>query len=86
MYKPRLQSEKNAVTGVPLGTEAFRERLAYALNYELSQLFTKSNIPLVDFGVPPTRIIDFTHKLFGKNNKIGSLQKYRKNCVTLYNP
>lgn len=86
VYKPRLQSEKNAVTGVPSGTEAFRERLAYALNYELSQLFTKSNIPLVDFGVPPTRIIDFTHKLFGKNNKTGSLQKYRKNCVTLYNP
>ena len=85
VYKPRLQSEKERVAGVTAGTEAFRERLAYALNYELSQLFTESNIPLVDFGIPPTRIMDFTHKLFGKHNKTGSLQKYRKNCVNLYN-
>lgn len=85
VYKPRIQKEKDTVSGVPAGTEAFRERLAYALNYELSQLFTESDIPLLDFGVPPTRIMDFRHKLFGKQNKTGSLQKYRKNCITLHN-
>ncbi|MGL4348753.1 MAG: hypothetical protein ACRCSV_04790 [Chlamydiales bacterium] len=85
VYKPRLQSDKEALPGVPAGTEAFRERLAYALNYELSQLFTENNIPLVDFGVPPTRIMNFKHKLFGKHNKTGSLQKYKKNCINFHN-
>lgn len=92
VYKPRLQvmradidyeSDNDQVPGIPIGTEAFRERLAYALNYELSQLLDQNNIPLMDLGVPPTRIMDFQHKLFGKYHKTGSLQKFKKDCIEL---
>lgn len=92
VYKPRLQvmradidyeSDDDQVPGIPIGTEAFRERLAYALNYELSQLLDQNHIPLMDFGVPPTRIVDFQHKLFGKYHRTGSLQKFKKNCIEL---
>lgn len=92
IYKPRLQvmranidydSDEDEIEGIPPGTEAFRERLAYALNYELSQLLDENNIPLVDLGVPPTRIMDFSDKAFGRFHKTGSLQKFKKNCIEL---
>lgn len=92
VYKPRLQvmradvdydSDDGEVSGVPAGTEAFRERLAYALNYELSQLLDENHIPLVDLGIPPTRIMDFSHKSFGRFHRTGSLQKFKKDCVEL---
>lgn len=92
VYKPRLQvmrahveydSDDGEIDGVPPGTETFRERLAYALNYELSQLLDENNIPLVDLGIPPTRVMDFYHKSFGRFHRTGSLQKFKKNCVEL---
>lgn len=91
VYKPRLQvmrahvdydsDNDGEIAGIPTGTEAFRERLAYALNYELSQLLDENNIPLVDLGIPPTRVMDFYHKSFGRFHRTGSLQKFKKNCV-----
>lgn len=94
VYKPRLQARgalddlnQNKVgnrRGIPVGTEAFRERLAYALNNELNQALIQNNISIIDFGIPPTQITAIACNLFGKHHKTGSFQKFKKNRISFY--
>lgn len=94
IYKPRLQvsgasdhpispNAAPARKGIPAGTEAFRERLAYALSEELDQSLHTHPQLMIRFRIPPTIICGLQHELFGENHKSGSLQKYVNDHVGL---
>lgn len=95
VYKPRLQAQgaidhlpgkiKGQREGIPVGSEVFREELAYFLSKQLNKMIRKYGLSIKNFGIPKTKIKTLESTIFGEHHQTGSWQKFKKNYRKLTN-